>query len=242
MSGRLVSWPVGLRTVSREPLSGPRSVGPSSQQSVSGFVQTAAAPFGLWRYQFSFEPLKGKGFRSYRGWITSLHGGANATRVPFCDWDGLTYVQAGAHYTTQQIAAGLPWSNERTWAGGETWAASRPHVQIAQSNYVGDTQIRLVDQYYGHSLDVGDQIGVFPLHFGKYMITEKLDVDGRYRIWPPLRKDVDTNHYATLTPVLAMRLESENAATAARGPARADNLVATFVEVPDYDVRAFFTD
>lgn len=236
---RLVSWPVGLRANAREPLSGPRSVGGASTQSVGNFQQVSASPFALWRWRFSFPPIRGQMFRRYRGWITSLQAGANATRVTFCDWDGLTPGDAGVQGKTWD--PGLPWDNSMPWDNGQPWHGARPIVAVTEDAAIDATIIKLASDWWGHRLDIGDWLGFAPLHLGLYTVTEVVD-EGVYRIWPPLRKAITTDDFGTLEPVMAMRLESEDAANAARGAAFAENLSITLVETLDYDVRDYFAD
>ena len=90
-----------------------------------------------------------------------------------------------------------------------------------------------------HDLQVGDYLGFFPFHFGMYVVTEVIE-PGTYRIWPPLRKALTTDDFATLDPTLAMRLESEDAATADRSLQVAEGASVTMVEVEDYNVREYF--
>jgi hypothetical protein len=238
---RLVSWPVGLKAKAREPLAGPRAVSGGSTTSIGNFTQTVASPFGLWRWRFSFPPMRGQKARRYRGWITSLHGGANATRVPFCDWDGLSFAQRGIVTTSDAWRQGSPWSNGMQWANGENWKSSSPNVAVAAAAALDATTVKLSNVFWGHGLDIGDQFGFFPFHFGLYMVTERI-APGEYRIWPPLRKAVSAGDFATLSPVLAMRLESEEAATANRDAAFISNAQVTLVETLDYDVRDYFAD
>lgn len=238
---RLISPPVSLAASSMEPLSGPRAVGAGGSQSIGGFVQTSAAAFGLWRWRFSFPPMRGAMFRRYRGWITGLHGGANATRWTFFDPDCMTYREAGVDASNFEIATGVPWSNGQPWSNNENWAMSRPVVGVAAAAQQHDTTVSLANQWWGNSLAVGDYLGFFPFHFGLYIVTE-VTTPGTYRIWPPLRKTIATTDFATLSPVLAMRLEGEDAASAGRGLVVAENLSITLVETLDYDVRDWFTD
>ncbi|EHK56814.1 hypothetical protein [Allomesorhizobium alhagi] len=239
--GRLVSWPVGLRANFREPLSGPRAVSGGATQSIGNFVQTFASPFGLWRWRFSFPSIRGAMFRRYRGWVTAQHGGANATRVPFCDWDGLNFAERGIETTSAQWRQGQVWSNGQPWSNGQNWHSSNPVVAVAAAAALDHTEIKLADSFWGNGLDVGDFFGFFPFHFGLYMVTERIDA-GHYRIWPPLRNAIATTDFATLNPVMAMRLESEDAANAPRGAAFAEGLSVTLVETLDYDVRDYFAD
>jgi len=238
---RLVYWPNGLRTNFREPLSGPRAIGAGSGETMGGFIQTVASPFGSWRWRFGFPRMRGQLFRRYRGWIASQHGGANATTVPFCDWDGLTRAQMGISVSLAEWLRGNPWDNYEPWANGMNWASSPPVVAVVDNAALGATQIRLANEYWGHNLGVGDWLGFLPNHFGLYTITEVI-ADGSYRIWPALRKAVAITDYATLQPTMAMRMESEDAGTAARGAAFSENASITLVEVFDYDVASFFND
>jgi hypothetical protein len=238
---RLVSWPIGLRPNAREPLAGPRAIGASKTETIGNFVQTVAAPFGLWRWRFSFPPIRGDLFRRYRGWVTSLHGGANATRVTWCEWDQMSFAARGMTVTSQEWRAGTPWSNGLPWSNGQNWSAANPVVGVAAAAGKGETIIVLDAAFWGGNLDRGDMLGFMPLHLGLYMVTERIEA-GRYRIWPPLDKAIGVDDFATLNPVMAMRLESENAANAPRGAALAEGLNITLVQVKDYDVRAYFTD
>jgi hypothetical protein len=237
---RLISWPVGLYASGREPLSGPRTVNAGASGSIGNFSQTFSSPFGLWRWRFSFPPMHGQMFRRYRGWITALHGGANATRVPFCDPDGLTLAQAGVEATPAAWQAGQPWSNGQSWSNGQNWQSSPPAVAIASASAQGGTIVHLGPGFWGPTLGAGDFLGFFPLHLGLYMVTEVVDTR-RYRIWPPLRKALTVADSATLRPVMAMKLESEEAAIAPRGVAFAEGLTVTLAEVLDYDVKSYFT-
>lgn len=237
---RLIDWPSGLQWTSREPLTGPRSVKSGSSESVTGWVQTFGSPFGLWRWSYSFSPLRGTAFRAYRGLVVALHGGPNAVRLPFCDPDGLSWKAMGVE-PDGQLGAGIPWSNGMPWSNGRPWQIGRPTVAVAQAAANGDSIVYLADEWWGYGLGVGDMIGFAPFHFGVYFVTEVIE-PGRYRIWPPLRRALATSDEATLTPVLAMRLESEGAANAGRGIVSADGLAMTLVEIEDADVRDYFTD
>lgn len=235
---RLIHWPRGLRANFREPLSGPRAVNAGVTTSVGNFVQTTASPFGLWRWRFQFPPIRGQLFRRYRGWVTALHGGANATRVPFCDWDGLTARQSGIN---ADRFGDVPWGNGQPWSNGHNWKSTPPTVTVAASAEKDATIVSLGSAFWGRGLDIGDLLGFFPFHLGLYMVTEVIE-PGTYRIWPPLRKEITPDDSATLRPTLAMRLESEDAANAPRGAAFAEGLSVTMVEVPDYTVRQWFAD
>jgi len=242
---RLLSHPVGLPVVSLQPLSGPRAVASSASQSISGFTQTTALPFGLWRWQIVFAAMHKAMFRRYRGWVTALHGGANATRWLFFDPDMMsprdTGIDVAPHVEWTSLGYDQNWSNGMPWSNGQGWGKTPPQVAVAAPAERDDTIVSLSSTFWGHTLDVGDYLGFLPFHMGLYTVTEVFE-PGRYRVWPPLRKAISADDFATLRPTLAMRLESEDSASAGRGLVVADGLSVTMVEVLDYDVRQYFTD
>lgn len=246
---RLVSPPSGLLLTSMEPLSGPRAVGAGGTQSIGGFVQMTSSPFGLWRWRFSMSSMRGQIARRYRGWITALHGGANATRWDFFDPDMMSPHDAGVDVSETREWFGIGgqlWSNGMPWSNGQGWESTPPTVAVAGEAERGDSVVVLGDEFWGRRLDVGDLMGFFPLHLGMYMITETLSggnySTGTYRVWPPLRKAITPSDFATLRPTLAMRLESEEAATAPRDASFIAGASVTMVEVLDHDVRGYFAD
>lgn len=238
---RLLNWPTGLGIRAWQPLSGPRAVGAGSSTSIGAFTQTVASVFGGWAYAFTFPVCKDQAARRLRGWVTGLHGGANATRVPFYDADGLTFAEAGVSYSDSLIRFGNSWANGESWANGAGWAASLPVVAVSLAADKGATVISLADAFWGHALGDGDFLGFSPLHFGKYTVTEVI-APGVYRIWPPLRKAITPSDRATLNPVLAMRMTGEDAANLSRGLAHMDETTVTLFEVFDDDVRDYFAE
>ena len=225
---RLLPWPNGLKFLSREPLSGPRTVGAGSSESLTGYVQTFAAPFGLWKWQFTFPNMAGKGWVRWRGTVTALHGGANGIIVPWYDPDGLTLAEAGNKASPAQQVYGLPWSNGRPWSSGQGWGPSRPMVPVARSSDKGNNVVPLATTGWGASLTIGMVIGFIPRHFGWYVITEVIS-PGVYRVWPPLRKAIGPEDYATLNPSIAMRMVGETGATLGRGRSFAQTPTVTLV-------------
>lgn len=240
---RLLSWPRDVSVVAWQPLSGPRTMGAAATESVTGFIQTTATAFGLHRWQLTVRAMRGRMARLHRGMVVAMHGGANAVRVPFCDPDGLSLAESGVDATPYEVRAGVPWDNGKSWEDtGANWTIGRPWVDITTGGDVGDTEIRLANADWGYDLTVGAWIGFVPAHFGLYIVTERIDDVGRYRIWPPLRKVLTTDDFATLDPVMVMRPEGEAAATAARGIGLAEGNTLTLVEVEDSDVRDYFAD
>ncbi|MGH6805389.1 MAG: hypothetical protein ACREEJ_00810 [Ensifer adhaerens] len=153
----------------------------------------------------------------------------------------MTLLEAGLSASPSQERFGMPWGNGEAWSNGQNWELTAPNVGVAAAASLDATIIRLTGSFWGHRLQPGDYLGFFPMHFGLYTVTEERG-DGEYRIWPPLRKALTTGDYATLYPVMAMRLESEDAASAVRGVGFAEEATVTLVEVFDYDVRDYFTD
>lgn len=242
---RLLSPPRDLPITSVEPLSGPRSVKSGATSSVGGFVQNVASPFGLWRLQITFAAMRKTIFRRYRGWVSALHGGANATRWDYWDPDMMSPRETGIDVPPRidWVTTGHAknWSNGAPWSNGQGWQMTPPTVSVAASAAKDDTVISLGSTFWGHGLDIGDYLGFLPFHLGLYVVTEVIE-PGTYRIWPPLRKAITPNDFATLRPTLAMRLESEEAASAGRGLVVAEGLSVTLMEVLDYDVRDYFAD
>lgn len=238
---RLISWPLGLRWNRMKPLAGPESIGAAENTSIGNVTQTVASAFGARFMQLSFPPMRGAKARRARGLVTALHKGANAVRVSVCDWDGMSFADAGMQISAAQKQSGISWSNGMPWSNGANWKATKPNVRVAASAALDATTIRLASSFWGHSLGMGDWIGFFPLHFGLYEITEDLG-GGEYRIWPPLRKAITTSDYATLYPVMAMRLLASNLPDADRGPAFLEGLTISLFEVFDYDAREYFAD
>lgn len=244
---RLLSWPHGVAIVDRSPLSGPRSHTAASSESLTGFVQTVASAFGAWRWQFTVRPMRGSMFRRYRGMAAALHGGANAVRVDFCDPDGLSWEESGIDVTPAEVRAGIEWSNGASWSNGENWSFGRPWEDVAAAADEGDDEITISGENWGHTLGMGDYLGFTPYHFGLYIVTEVIAQNtgspstSTYRIWPPLRKPLTTDDYATLEPVMAMRPESESAVTASRGRVMAEANTLVMTEVEDADVRDYYS-
>lgn len=238
---RLVGWLRGIGLIGIQRLTGPRTVGSAATESVMGRVQTVSSVFGVWRYQFSFGPMREGMLRKYRGLVTALHGGANAVRVPFSDPDVMSWQEAGINLPSGAPPS-VPFDNGMPFDNGRLWQLTRPSVPVSGSAAKGATIIHLANQHWGHGLLGGEWIGFFPFHFGKYEVTQVFDEPGRYRIWPPLRKAIAATDYATLDPVMAMRLEGEGAATVGRGAVVAEGMTMTLIEVEDADVRDYFAD
>lgn len=238
---RLLDYPIGLRPNRMRKLAGPKTRGAGQSVGVTGWEQTVASPFGARRLEFSFPNIRGKLARRTRGWISAMHGGANATRIRLCDWDGLSLADRGIDATLAEYKAGSTWSNGLPWSNGQNWSNSEEPIAVTAAAAQDDTIVNLDVSGWGANLGVGDWIGFFPFHFGAYEITQVVD-DGQFRLDMPLRAALTTSSYAYLNPTLVMRLESESAASGERDAFSLTGLSLVMVEVFDYDVRDYFTD
>lgn len=237
MTARLISWPRNLGLSEFEWLNGPLAVSGSPNGSkISGRQpQVIASPFGWLSFRASYPELQGTLERRHRGLMMALHSGANAVRVKWQYGSTLTPAEAGYVGTFE----GKTWSTGYTWSTGFNWAPALPHVTVASAAEINATEVILTDEFWGRSLEIGDIFGFFPLHLGWYFVTEVFS-DGAYRIWPPLRKAITTDTFATLTPTAAFALTPGEKVTIRRGINTVEGAQATFDEIFDYDVRAEF--
>lgn len=238
---RLLDYPIGLRPNRMRKLAGPKTRGAGQSVGVTGWEQTVASPFGARRLEFSFPNIRGKLARRTRGWISAMHGGANATRIRLCDWDGLSLADRGISATVAEYTDGVTWANGEPWSNGENWANAPPSIEVTAAAAQDDTIVSLSTDFWGANLGVGDWIGFFPFHLGAYEITQVLG-GGQFRLDMPLRAALTTSSRCYLNPWLAMRLESESAASGERDAFSLTGLSLVMVEVFDYDVRDHFTD
>ncbi|MCF6371045.1 hypothetical protein [Rhizobium halophilum] len=230
---------IDVPLTSQRPLSGPESVNPSQGTTIGNFTQTVASPFGGWAFEFNFHPMQGDQYVRFRGWLWALQRGANATRWQMTERDKMSPARAGV---SSALGGAVAWSNGQMWSNNRPWKLTYPNVKVAAAAAVDTTIINLADEYWGRRLRWGERIGFFPFHFGMYQVTEDFG-DGRYRVWPPLRKAITTDDYATLYPVLVLQMmvsqemeyPSEDAALTIGASVR-------MFEAFDYDVRDYFTD
>lgn len=234
---RLVNYPFGLCITSFEALNGPAVISSGSTTSQSGFNQSFADPNFAWKFNLSFQSMNFKLARSHRAWVMSQHGGANATRYTLIDGDLPSPEELGLDPATLSPQ----WGNDVQWDGNATWGAVYPLVKMDKAYSKGETVIELPNNLWGRKLDVGTYIGFNPDYFGFHMITEVL-ANGQYRIFPPLRKGVTTDNYATLNPTIAMKMENANSADVSRNALFVDGASITLIEVLDEYVREFYTD
>lgn len=237
--GRIIKFPRGMPIHRVEFLSGPRALKSGASESGSGWVQTSSGIFGLWRLRFSIKSIRDLAFRDYRGFVTAMHGGANATILNVIDYDKMSYADMGADVTVETERDGIRWDGNIFWLHRKTWRIGTPYLENPAPAAKGDSLVTLPPEFWGHQLEVGDIFGYGPDHLGMYVVTESFG-SGEYRIWPPLRKDVTALDLVIMDPPLAMRLESEEAANIGRALGGSDELVLTMVEIEDSDVRNFY--
>lgn len=233
---RLVSWPAGIGFISIEVLSGPRSIGAGSSESVTGYAQTVSSPYGLWKLSFGLPPLRGMALRRWRGTIAALKA-ANGLRLTLSDPDGLGWSAIGVTASRATIRDGLTWSNGRSWAEGTRWRLGRPLAPVLAAAAKGATLVRL-GGLWGDKLDVGDRFGFVGI-YGAHEVTERIE-DGLVRVWPPLRTALTLADRASLTPVMAMRLVDEDGANLPRGVSHGEGMTVTLLEIEHQDVIDWF--
>lgn len=237
---RFVQWPLGIYPKSITPVGGPRTSGDGEAESLTGFMQTGASVFGLWQWKFTFPAMKGMRYRRFSGFVAAMHNGANATRYTFLDPDRITLAEAGVTVNQIQENGGIPWSNGKPWSNGMNWACGYPHVPVAAAGARFDSEIKLGSQFWGNTLLGGEYIGFGPFYLGAHKVTEVIS-PGRYRIWPPLRADITTSNYATMRPVIALRLAGRGSTQLARATAASEESTLVLLEVEDRHARALYT-
>jgi hypothetical protein len=233
---RITSF-VDIPVVSQRPLNGPEAVSGSQNTTIGNFTQSVASAFGGWVWEFVFPPMEGEEYRHFRGWLVAQQKGANITRWQMTDRDLMPKARAGV----SDDAANMPWSNGMKWSNGMRWGFTYPNVPAAAPAALDASIITLADTFWGHNLKWGDRIGFFPFHFGLYQVTQELG-DGRYRIWPPLRKAVTTIDFATLYPVMAMGLMMQDFEYPTEEQSHTTGATVRMREIFDYDARDYFTD
>jgi hypothetical protein len=232
---RLIPF-VDLPVVSQQPLSGPEAVNGSSGTSIGNFTQSVSSPFGAWVFKFTFAALTPKAQKKLRGWMVALQRGSNATRWKLTDRN---LIMAEDYAVSPPSGGGMPWESGQNWQNGQPWKFTIPSVPVAQNSSKDSSIIKISQNFWGGGLDIGDRIGFFPFHFGMYMITEVLS-SGEYRVWPPLRKSITVTDFATLYPVMAMRLLGSDVEYPTEDVEVTTGSSVTLLEVFDYDVRKYF--
>ena len=238
MTFRLLNWPRDVCLSRLVVTNGPAIVRAGSTEGIASYTQTRSGVGFLWEFELGLPPMQLDKARRVRGWITAMQGGVNATR-----WQVVTPDMTQPSAYGSSIKSGgfsyQPWSNGMLWDNGG-WQSGLPIVSMAAAATKGDMEVTLTDEYWGHVLSVGDRIGFLPDLFGMYEIVQEFG-DGRYGLNAPLRFDVSETHYATLQPVIALRMAGVQGGLAAQVPAITEATSLTLVEAPHDQVQSFWT-
>lgn len=242
---RLLTWNDGLGLNALELVDGPNVRNSGSTTAQDGSEQTFDSLGDVWTFRLGLTIKQGREARRQRGIIDALLGGANAMRYTVIDPDMMSPQEAGIDVpiTTDWSNIGFKnWSNGQPWSNGLGWKITPPVVSVSASAAVDTDIVRLDDQFWGHSLDLGDRFGFFPFHFGMYQVTEVVE-PGLYRVKYRLRRAISATDYATLRPTLVLRPVNKSAARSpARNPSHTEEANITLAEVIDPYVRQHFTD
>lgn len=242
---RLLTWNDALGLNALKVVEGPNVRNSGSNTATDGSEQTFEGIGSRWAFRLGLTIKQGRAARVQRGILDALMGGANAMRFTVIDPDMMTPTEAGLavpEWCDWNDLPGQPWSNGMSWENGQYWKPSPPVVRVAAAAGADDGIVRLEDEFWGHSLGMGDRIGFFPFHFGVYQVTEVIE-PGVYRVKYRLRKAIEAGDYCTLMPVIVLRPLSKTAALSpARVPAHTEATSVTLVEVIDSYVRRDFTD
>jgi hypothetical protein len=237
----------GLTIQSIAWMAGPNARNSGSSTSMDGTEQTFDSVGDVVSLQLDMDPKRAGPARRERGFLTGLPGG-NAFRFTFLDRDMMSPAEAGMDVSARARWETLPrvnWSNGQPWSNGMGWRASPPIVSVAAASAYDSGIVYLADEFWGHSLGVGDHIGFFPFSLGIYTVTQVLD-EGEYRVWPRLRTALTTDgigRRCTLRPTIVMRPVSKEVAQWSRARFQSQSGASIpCVEVVDPYVRQYFTE
>lgn len=247
----LETYPGMAGIVSVTPTRGPNARNSGSSTAMDGSEQSFDSIGDVVAFDIELSIKQGTWARRDRGLLTSLRAGANAMRLTPTDPDIMTPAEAGIVGPFQMSSSpevianvgdqgGVSWSNGEPWENGFNWQPSYPTVSVALASAYGSNIVRLVDDFWGHTLGKGDQIGFFPFHFGLYTI-DKVIAPGEYRVWPPLRKAINVLFEATLAPTIVMKPTAQSVVPPGRGLVHTATHVVSLVEIVDPDVNTWFT-
>ena len=225
---RMVDYPVGLPFSGLTPVGGPSVLG--ATESDTAYVQTVVNPFGVWRFQADFTPMKGRMARAFSTLSASALAGANCFRFPFWHFDEPGFAELGIAVPGR---CEVPWSNGEPWSNGHGWQVGKPIVPVTAASAKGGGTI---------TLDLTLWNGVIPAFFGlvgHFAVYSMIGVAERngdvatLRVWPPVRRAVTTDDYATLRPVLAAKIAGPQGAPWSRPTEMLSGARLDMVEVPD---------
>lgn len=234
---RMIDYPVGLVFTSNAPTGGPQQIG--ATESATSFVQNALNPFGVWKFQVDYPALKGAMARAFTTLTASHLAGTNCFRFPFRHLDEPGFRELGIPTPPGYT---VPWESGQPWAHGEPWKMSKPIVPVTSASAKGAATI---------SLDVTLWNGIVPSFFGivgHFAVYSQIGVrrrDGNLvelRVWPPVRRAITIDDYATLRPILAARVDGPSGAVGARDAMRMRGNRINMIEVLDETVLRDVTE
>lgn len=234
---RMVSYPVDLPFTSLTPSGGPTVLG--ATESDTAFVQTVVNPFGLWRFQVDFPAMKDRWAREFKRLSVAALGGANCFRFPFWDFDEPGFKELGL---TAPQSCKVLWSNGEPWSNGQPWTVGKPLALVAAASAKDTATI---------TLDLTNWNGVVPSffgivgHFAVYAVIGVQSQTGNVatlRVWPPVRRAVTAEDYATLRPVMAARIAGPSGASWSRQVETMGGSRLDMVEVPDETVLNYVVE
>ena len=241
--------------VSVTPTSGPNARNSGTSTAMSGAEQSFDSVGDNVAFDIELSIKQGTWARRDRGLLTALRAGGNAMRFTMRDPDIMSPSEAGIVGPFQMSSSpevianigdqgGVEWSNGKPWENGFNWHPAYPTISVAAASAYDSGIIYLADEFWGHTLGIGDYIGFFPLSLGIYTIDEVIE-PGTYRIWPRLRTELTTDgigRFATLTPTVVMKPVAQSAIPPGRGLVYTATHVVSLVEIVDPYVRQSFTE
>lgn len=234
MSGRLLSWPNGLGVTSFDLVGSPLASGEGQTPALAGLLQQSVPIKAPTIYQIGVPPLQGALAREFNAILFDAHNYGNAIVFPFTlAAEQLDPLSIGLTGPQQQN-----WSNGQPWNNGQGWSGGYPNESIAADQSKDYSTVTLGSDAWGDHLQKGDWFG-FIGHYAVYqvMAPDPL-IDGKVRIWPPLRKAVTTSDSATLEPTIVVRLIGAPQRSKTRNVWEGGAIQV--VEIPDEKVRTHY--
>lgn len=237
---RMVDFPVDLPFTAITPTGGPQVRG--STVSETKLSQTIVDPFGgLQAFSVDIGPMYGAFARAFSRLSLSAQGGANCFRFNFYDPDEPTYRELGLSVSDVEGQDYAAWSNNKFWSNGKPWTLGKPLATISAASAKNAGTITIDTTEWGGTLPTF--FGIVG-HFAVYGITGAT-FSGNIatcRVWPPVRKAITTDDYATLRPVMAAKLTGPDGAPWSRNGDSMTGARLNIVEVLDETVRTYVTE
>lgn len=229
----LHDWPVALRW-SRVDFRR-RSGVLGSMESLSGDEQVVSGRDGRIGFDMTFPDARGATARAWRGLESALRDGVDAVRWQFCDPDRLSNATIG------YSAGTVKWTQGFGWTQGFDWEKGPPFATVATTAEEGADEVYINTTNWASALDGGSWFGFVGV-YGAHLI-ERISYSGvtaRCRVWPNLRRGIGSGALVTLRPVVALRLVPKSGSWSR--DTMQTGMSASFVEIPDRDIRQFGED